>query len=115
MKRLSRSRVINDIELIVKAPVVGLGKHQWETRGVECVLDRHSYHGDLYSFDVEVLRIEWAAARSRKWQVYVVTEFWRTKDDENTRMMKWLKLTAGRSADVVSWIVENREAAAGKK
>jgi hypothetical protein len=115
MKRLSRSRVINDIELIVKASVVGLGKHRWETRGVECVLDRHSYHGEIYSFDVEVLRIERNAAGRRKWQVYVVTEFWRTQGDENARMTKWLKLTAGKSTDVVSWIVENREAAAGKK
>lgn len=66
MKRLSRSRVINDIEFIVKAPVAGLGKHRWETRGVECVLDCHSYHGDLYSFDVEVLRIERIAGGRRK-------------------------------------------------
>jgi hypothetical protein len=107
--------VINDIELIVKAPIAGLGRHQWEARGVECVLDRHSYHGDLYSFDVEVLRIDLAGAGRSKWQVYVVTKFWRTKDDENARMTKWLKLTAGRSGDVVSWIVENRETAAREK
>ncbi len=69
----------------------------------------------IYSFDVEVLRIEQAAAKRRTWQVYVVTEFWRTKDDENARMTKWLKLTAGKSADVMSWIVENREAAASGK
>ena len=115
MKRLSRSRVINEIERIVKAPVVGLGKHRWETRGVECVFDRHSYHGDLYSFDVEVLRIEHVVKGRRKWQVYAVTEFWRAEGDENTRMTKWLKLTSGRSADVMSWIVENREDAAGEK
>ena len=112
MKRLSRSRVINDIELIVKAPVVGLGKHRWETRGVECVLNRHSYHGDLYSFDVEVLRVERVISGRRKWEVYAVTEFWRTQGEETARMTKWLKLTAGKAADVMKWIVENREAAA---
>ncbi len=79
------------------------------------MLDRHSYHGDVYSFDLEVLRIERMIAGRSKWQLYVVTEFWRTQGEENARMTKWLRLTAGKSADVVGWIVENREAAAREK
>jgi hypothetical protein len=111
MRRLSRARVINDIESIVKSPAAGLGKHQWETNGVACVLDRHSYYGQMYSFDVEVLHLCLGTTSRPKWQLYLVTEFWRDETGETVRMTKWLKQTAGKPADVMRWIVENREAA----
>jgi hypothetical protein len=111
MRRLSRARVINDIERIVKDSVVGLGKHKWEAGGVECVLDRHSYNGEMYSFDVEVLRVQLREAARLKWQLYVVTQFWRNEAGESVRMTKWLKLTAGKSADVSRWIKESSERA----
>jgi hypothetical protein len=115
MRRLSRARVINDIERLVKDPALGLGKHKWELRGVECALDRHSYNGELYGFDVEVLRVRLMAGARPKWEVYVVTEFWRDEAGESVRMTKWLKLLAGTSSDVVKWIVESREATSREK
>lgn len=109
MRRLSRASVINDIERIVKSAVVGLGKHKWETNGVECVLDRHSYNGENYGFDIEVLRVSMSADTRLKWQLFLVTEFWRNEAGESVRMTKWLKLATGKSADVVRWIRESRE------
>jgi len=115
MRRLSRARVINDIESIVKNPTCGLGRHKWEASSVECILDRHSYSGGAYSFDVEVLHLRLGAASHPKWQVYLVTEFWRDEAGETVRMTKWLKQTAGKPADVMRWIVENRAPALGEK
>ncbi len=115
MRRLSRASVINDIERIVKHPAAGLGKHKWETGGVECVLDRHTYYGEMYSFDVEVLHLRLMVASRLKWQLYLVTEFWRDATGETVRMTKWLKQTAGKPADVMRWIVENREPAIREK
>lgn len=111
MKRLSRSRVINDLESIVKTPVAGLGRHRWEARGAECVLDRHSYHSALYSFDIEVLRVRLMGLRHQKWSLYVVSEIWRSDAHEEARFVKWLKVTSGKSAEVMKWIVENRDRA----
>ncbi len=115
MRRFSRARVINDIEGIVRTPGAGLGKHKWEARGVECILDRHSYYGEMYSFDVEVLHLRLRVATRVKWQLYLVGEFWRNEAGETVRMTKWLKLTAGKRADVMRWIVENREPALPEK
>jgi len=111
MRTLSRARVINDIEGIVRKPATHLGKHKWEACGVECILDRHSYNGEMYSFDVEVLHLRLKAASHFKWQLYLVSEFWRDATGETVRMTKWLKQTAGKPADVMTWIVENREPA----
>lgn len=115
MRKLSRARVINDIECIVKNPAARLGKHKWQACGVECILDRHSYYGEMYSFDVEVLHMRCKAATRLNWQLYLVSEFWRNEAGETVRLTKWLKQTAGKPADVMQWIVENREPAAGKE
>jgi hypothetical protein len=111
MRRLSRARVITDIERIVKSSTVGLGKHKWQACGVECILDRHSYNGEMYGFDVEVLHLRLKDASRLKWRLYLITEFWRNEPGETVRMTKWLKQTAGKPADVMRWIVENREPA----
>ncbi|MBS0235162.1 MAG: hypothetical protein JSR99_16975 [Proteobacteria bacterium] len=107
MRRLSRISIINQIERIAKDPVLGLGRHHWETNGVRCSLDRHTYSGDLYSFSVEILRVAPLSARSKKWELYLVTEFWREPSGETVRMSKWLKLIAGKAADVTKWLAEN--------
>lgn len=83
MRRPSRASVINDIERILKSGD-RLGKYRWETNGVECTLDRHTYYGALYSFDVEVLRVR-ATARP-KWQLYLIPEFWRNEAGEAVRI-----------------------------
>jgi hypothetical protein len=115
MRRLSRASVINDIERIVKRPASGLGKHKWDASGVECVLDRHSYYGEMYSFDVDVLHLRLKMATRVKWQLYLVTEFWRNEACETVRMTKWLKQTAGKPADVMRWVTENRERESNEK
>lgn len=48
-------------------------------------------------------------APRRKWQLYIITEFWRDEAGDTVRMTKWLKVATGKSADVVKWIRENKE------
>lgn len=108
MKRLSRSTVIEQIERIVKLPVLGLGKYQWDTNGVHCDLHRHTYNGELYSYDIEVLRILYKSGARIRWDLYLIAEFWRDRAGETIRITKWLKLLTGKPSDVTKWLVENR-------
>jgi hypothetical protein len=55
--RLSRSRVISDIEFIINNPGPALGQWKWTSKGAECSVDRHSFAGELYSFHVDILQV----------------------------------------------------------
>jgi hypothetical protein len=45
--RLSRTRVIRDIEFMVNSPGPTLGRRKWIVKGAECSVDRHTYSGEL--------------------------------------------------------------------
>jgi hypothetical protein len=111
MLRLSRSKVINDIEFIVDRPIVGVGPLRWETKGVDCLAERHAYRGQMYSFDLDVMRVRSQGVARAKWELLIVTEYWRDAADENIHTTKWLKLRTGKAADVTKWIADHREAA----
>jgi hypothetical protein len=42
MLRLSRTRVIGDIEFIINSPGAALGQRKWTAKGAECSVDRHT-------------------------------------------------------------------------
>ncbi|MGD9659429.1 MAG: hypothetical protein AB7U61_17620 [Methylocystis sp.] len=115
MLRLSRSKVISEIEFIVDRPIAGIGPLRWEKNGVTCAVERHSYRGDLYSFDVEIMRVHSLGDARRigdarkNWELLIVTEHWRNAGGEHMHMGKWLKLTNGNAVDVKRWIANNRE------
>lgn len=109
MLRLSRGRVIEDIEFIINRHNPVMGGRKWTADGVDCVLDRHSYLGGPYSFHVDVLRLETASAIRPKWKLMIVSEFWEGPSAETIRSTKWLKLTQGKQNDVTAWISRNRE------
>lgn len=109
MLRLSRSRVIEDIEFIINRHNPVLGQRHWTADGVSCSLDKHSYLGGPYSFHTDVLRLETLPATRPNWQLMVVSEFWEDTTAETIRSTKWLKLLHGKQGDVVGWIARNRD------
>jgi hypothetical protein len=45
MLRLSRARVIGDIEFLINSPGAALGQRKWTAKGTECSIDRHHIPG----------------------------------------------------------------------
>jgi hypothetical protein len=109
MLRLSRARVIGDVEFLVNSPGPARGQRKWTTKGVECSVDRHSYAGEVYGFHADVLHIRMPATGRLAWEMVLVSEIWRRGDTETMHSTKWLKLISGKPADVLKWISANRD------
>ena len=109
MQRLSRSRVISDIEFIINSPSPAVGKRKWTSKGAECSADRHSFVGAVYSFHVDILQVHLYATGSPKWKLLIVNEFWQGGEGESIHSTKWLKLLRGKPSDVLKWISANRD------
>lgn len=110
MLRLSRGKVIDEIEYIIDRPIIGVGPLRWEKCGVECSEERHGFRGQLYSFDVDITRVSLLGVSRHRWELLIVSECWRNAADEVMHSTKWLKLTSGDAVDVKKWIAANREA-----
>lgn len=109
MLRLSRSRVIEDIEFIINRHNPVLGQRHWTADGVSCGVEKHSYLGGQYSVHIDVLRLETLPATRPKWQLMIVNEFWQDATEATIRSTKWLKLLHGKQGDVIGWIARNRD------
>ena len=109
MLRLSRLRNINDIEAIVNNPGPVVGQRVWKARGAACLLERHVYLGEHYSFHTNVLQITSEISGQTSWRVLLISEFWEGKLGETIHSTKWLKLMEGKSTDLLKWIKENRD------
>jgi hypothetical protein len=106
MRRLSRSRVIDDLSYIVGRARPGVAARAWTVQGVTCVAERHSHAGASYGFHIEVLLL---TAQRPAWRAMLVSEFWDAGDARTLHSGKWLKLLAGKQPDVMAWIERNRE------
>ncbi len=95
MLRLSRGRVIGDIEFLVGGLKGSLERREWSVAGVDCWRQRHSYGAEVYSFDLDVLRVRAGGGAEGRWELFVVTEFWRSADGAGLHSAKWLKLVSG--------------------
>jgi hypothetical protein len=111
MLRLSRARVIGDIEFMINNPGPALGQRRWTAKGAECSVDRHTYSGELYGFHADILYIRMPATGRLAWELVLVTESWRRGDRETLHSVKWLKLLSGKPTDVLKWIRANVDAA----
>lgn len=111
MLRLSRARVIGDIEFMINNPGPALGQRTWTAKGAECSVDRHTYSGELYGFHADVLHIRMPATGRLAWDLILVTEFWRHGDRETLHSVKWLNVLSGKPTDVLKWIRANVDAA----
>ena len=109
MLRLSRARVIGDIETIVNAAIPARGLHKWSAKGAEISLDRHSFAGVDYGYQTEVLRVCLPGGARGGWELLLVAEYWRRGDGCSIHATKWLKLLSGKANDVLKWIGANRE------
>jgi hypothetical protein len=96
MLRLSRSRVISDIEFIVNNPGPPLGQRKWISKGAECSVDRHSVCGGVYGFHIDILQVHLTAARSSNWKLLIVSEFWQDGAGGTSHSAKWLKILLGK-------------------
>ena len=104
MLRLSRARVISDIEFVINSPGPALGQRKWTAKGAECLVARHTYSGELYGFHVDFLHIRMPATGRLAWELVLVSEFWHRGGGETLHSVKWLKLLSGKPADVLKWI-----------
>jgi hypothetical protein len=112
VQRLSSTRIIGDIEFIIRKPGSALGERKWSAKGAECSIGRHSFTGEAYSFHMEVLQIRLPAAGRSGWKLIIVSEFWQGDDGERIHSAKWLKILLGEPAEVLKWIRANRGAMA---
>ena len=109
MLRLFRARVLSDIDLMINNPGPAVGQRKWTAKGAECSLDRHSYAGEAYGFNADILDIRMPATGRLAWELLIVTEFWRRGDSETLHATKWLKLLSGKPTDVLKWIGAHRD------
>lgn len=108
MKRLSRERVIEDIEFIIRTPMPPAGSHQWIASGAHCQSARHSFSGEIYQFNTEVVYISFPASGKASWKIMLVVEYWHLGEGEQ-HAHRWIKLLAGNKASVIKWVSESRD------
>lgn len=109
MLRLSTEYVIQQIETLVNDSTSRIGQTHWTVHGVECRRERHGHTGQHYSFDLDILNLRMKSGEGAHWELFLVTEFWRSVDGASLRSPKWLKLTVGTAPDVLGWIKKHRE------
>ncbi len=113
MLRLSRALVIQDLERLVEDSIIG--RTEWSAKGVDCRRERHGYSSSVYSFDLDILNLRARGGPGGAWELFIVTEFWRSAQGTTVHSPKWLKLICGKPNDVLKWIAANREAAEGNR
>ncbi len=111
MLRLSRALVIQEIELLIDDSMGHIGRHEWSVNGVECRRERHSYSASAYSFDLNILNVRAKGGAEGRWELFIISEFWRSADRASIHSPKWLKLVAGKPSDVLRWIKNHRDKA----
>jgi hypothetical protein len=109
MLRLSRALVIQEIELLIDDSLSHIGHHEWSVRGVDCRRERHSYSAPAYSFDLDILNVRAKGGADSRWELFIISEFWLSADRVSIHSPKWLKLIAGKPADVLRWIKSHRD------
>jgi hypothetical protein len=112
MLRLSRALVIQQLERLVDDSVGRIGRHEWSARGVDCRRERHSHSAPAYSFDLDILILRAKGGAAGGWELFIVTEFWRSGQGTLMHSPKWLKLVRGKPNDVLKWIKLQRDSAA---
>jgi hypothetical protein len=112
MLRLSRALVIEDIQRLVEDSIGRIGRHEWTIRGIDCRRERHSHSAPGYRFDLDILNVQARRGASGPWELFIVTEFWRSADGKIMHNPKWLKLVAGKPTDALNWIKQHRQDAA---
>lgn len=109
MLRLSRALVIHELELLVDASPGRFDRREWKARGLECRRERHGHSAPAYSFDLDILILRANSSEDGRWELFIVTEFWRSGGGASLHSPKWLKQVAGKPTDVLKWIKKHRD------
>ncbi len=82
----------------------------WTVGDAECRRERHRFAGQVYAFSIEVLDMRCSHKGRCHWHLLVVTELWQEagRGGLDLRTSKWLKLLAGKPADIADWIRQRR-------
>lgn len=110
MLRLSRSRVINDIEFLIDEASPTTGRQSWTANGAGCSVDRLSFANEAYNFYVRILQVRVPATGRANWKVFIVSQSWQDSEGKDIYSTKWLKLVSGKPGDVLKWISANAAA-----
>jgi|GraSoiStandDraft_5_1057265.scaffolds.fasta_scaffold615074_2 hypothetical protein len=105
MAGLATSRMIGQILQVLRDGSPGHEARSWRVGPVACSRDRHRHAGASYTFGIEVLQAHIAERGHPPWRLAIVSERWWAGDsDVLIRDTTWLKLIAGKAADVVAWL-----------
>jgi hypothetical protein len=108
--RLGNARTIAAIEYVIDGPSIGSDVIKWNVFGVDCSINRHRFTGDSYSFAFDVLHVSHGSRTKLTWQIAIISESWQFRSVSGMpRTTKSLKLIAGRSSDVLSWLRRSRD------
>ena len=67
------------------------------------------YSSPAYSVDLDILNLRARSGPGGDWELFIVTEFWRSAQGTTVHSPKWLKLVRGKPNDVLKWIKDHRE------
>ena len=109
MLHLSRALVIQELERLVGDSIGHIGRSEWSAKGVDCRRERHGYSSPAYSFDLDILNLRAKGGAGGSWELFIVTEFWRSAQGTTVHSPKWLKLVHGKPNDVLKWIAAHRD------
>jgi hypothetical protein len=102
---IATSRVIAQILRVLRDGSPGHDARAWRVGAVACTRDRHRHSGPSYSFGIEVLQAQLAERGHPAWRLAIVSERWWAGEPELLiRDTIWLKLIAGKAADVTAWL-----------
>ena len=105
MAGLATSRMIGQILQVLRDGSPGHEARSWRVGPVACSRDRHRHAGASYTFGIEVLQAHGAERGHPPWRLAIVSErWWAGESDVLIRDTTWLKLIAGKAADVVAWL-----------
>lgn len=82
-------------------------KH-WQVAGVNWSRDRHSYNGQVYSFQCDVHTLSFNGRQ--KWSLlYIIETWWDEKGKNVVRSMHWGRMLSGSKSDIIAWFRAQEE------
>jgi hypothetical protein len=105
MAGIATARIIAQIVQVLRDASPGHEARSWRVGDVACSRERHRHSGQHYMFGIEVLQAHFVRQGGPSWRLAIVSERWWAGDaDVLIRDTTWLKLIAGRAADVAGWL-----------
>jgi hypothetical protein len=105
MAGIATARIIAQILQVLRDASPGHEARSWRVGDVACSRERHRHSGQHYMFGIEVLQAHFVRQGGPSWRLAIVSERWWAGDaDVLIRDTTWLKLIAGKAADVAGWL-----------